>query len=371
MQQPTSECCYPEYACPEPTRESSSSTLTRAARLQATAALAVLLLALLPAGARALYLGCPATSPCCADRFTTLNETFDVQYGSANGLAGGTVTLLLDKFEAQDDVSAARPVMILLHGGAFMPGSTKAADNTREEARAWARRGFLALAIEYRRWNGLTGPTDLRILVHPMHDTLAAVRYVVANSGALRADPNNIGLSGTSAGAITVAHVTALDKGEGSSGSPNFPSNVSIAIARSGGISTYLYGEPEKAVADIPVYFAVHSTGDRTVPYEQAVSTKNLLDSLGTPNDLYTRAGKVHTPNPFTTPGRDNELLFDDMVGLAVRHMSIPACLITQEDLDEESLTPPPPTPAGAAGRGPQFLLVALLVAATVAVCRA
>ena len=42
--------------------------------------------------------------------------------------------------------------MIVVHGGGFQQELTKRAANTIAECRGWARRGFLALAVEYRRW---------------------------------------------------------------------------------------------------------------------------------------------------------------------------------------------------------------------------
>jgi hypothetical protein len=342
-------------------------TAARAARLQAAAALSVLLSALLVwrAAGDTFVLECPSSSPCCADRFSGVTEQADVQYGTGADLASGSVPLFMDAYRGTGDTNLAKPVMILVHGGGFTPGLTKRAENTREEARAWARRGFLALSIEYRRWNTVAPAGSLRILTDPVHDLLAAVRYVVANSGALGADPLNIGLSGTSAGAITVAHAVILDLGEGAGGNAGSPSNVSIAIAQSGGLSQYLYAEADKLPADIPAYFAIHGTGDRTVPFQQAVDTRVRLDVLGVPNELYAIDTDEHTPSPFTTAGRDNALLFDDMVGFAIRRLTIPACLITQLQRDEVPAASAPQG-AGSAARAPRFLLLALFAAVTV-----
>ena len=83
-------------------------------------------------------------------------------------------------------------------------------------------------------------PNGERILTDPAHDVLAAVRYVAKEAVTLGADAANIGLSGSSAGGITVAHALILDFGEGDSGSAGFPSNATFGISQSGGISNFM-----------------------------------------------------------------------------------------------------------------------------------
>ncbi len=50
------------------------------------------------------------------------------------------------------------------------------------------------------------------------------------------------------------------------------------------------------------------------------------MDLVQVANDLISIPGAEHTPDPFSTAGRDNGVLFDDMVGFAVRQMSAAAC---------------------------------------------
>ncbi len=79
-------------------------------------------------------------------------------------------------------------------------------------------------------------------------------------------------------------------------------------------------------------YLAIHNTEDPTVPYQNALDTKTYLDTMSVVNDLYAIAGAEHTPDPFTTAGRDNGIMFDDMVGFMVRRMSGSACGIFDGD---------------------------------------
>ncbi len=68
-------------------------------------------------------------------------------------------------------------------------------------------------------------------------------------SDALGADPAYLGVSGTSAGGITVAHAVILDLGEGDSGNAGFPSNFSAGISQSGGMSPFLGDRPTLMVS--------------------------------------------------------------------------------------------------------------------------
>ncbi len=100
-------------------------------------------------------------------------------------------------------------------------------------------------------WNATESPDAERILTDPVHDLLAAVRYVVKESASIGADPSYIGVSGKSAGGITVAHALILDLEEGDSGNAGFPSNVSVGISQSGGLSPFLKNESTRMVCRV------------------------------------------------------------------------------------------------------------------------
>jgi acetyl esterase/lipase len=215
---------------------------------------AILLLACAVHTIAAANVECLKASPCCEDRFSNaqLVEIANVQYGTATDLDGNAVVpLYMDVYEANALRGKPKPVMIVVHGGGFQQEFSNRAGNTVAESRAWARRGFLALAIEYRRWNGVINENSdngERILTDPVHDVLAAVRYVVKENVSLGANPAYIGLSGSSAGGITVAHAVILNLGEGDSGNSGFPSKVRVGVSQSGGLSTYLSDKPTRMV---------------------------------------------------------------------------------------------------------------------------
>jgi hypothetical protein len=290
----------------------------------------------------AINVTCPLSSSCCVDRFldVDIDSQMDIQYGSGEGIestpprrgrvsrntASSSVALYMDAYFPRSLRNVLKPVMICIHGGAFLPRSDKRAGNTVSECRAWARRGFLGLSIEYRRWNGVLGDSDIRILTDPMHDTLAAVRFVSKEYINLGADPTRIALSGTSAGAITISNTMIFDIGEGASGNEGYPSNVTLGISMSGGTSVHLINTTRKTADEISPLLLLHTREDRTVPYNQSVDTKTFLDSVGVPNELITvvapTPSQIHTPPPFTTLGRDNQWVFGDMAGYVMNYMS-------------------------------------------------
>merc|ERR1719159_103784 len=104
-----------------------------------------------------------------------------------------------------------------------------------------------------------------------MYDAKAAVRWLVKNSGDLRIDIHRISAFGASAGGMTVAYMTAVP-GEGESGNPGFPSNITAGVSLSG----FLWPDQNKNIkADDPPYIDFHGTADPIVPFKAAQATKD------------------------------------------------------------------------------------------------
>ncbi len=101
------------------------------------------------------------------------------------------------------DVAAkGLPVMVWIHGGAFIGGSNSApvSDGT-----AFAKSGVVMMAINYRM--GIDGflpipgvPTNLGL-----RDMIAALEWVKANAAAFGGDPDNVTVFGESAGAMAIS----------------------------------------------------------------------------------------------------------------------------------------------------------------------
>ena len=112
----------------------------------------------------------------------------DVVYGVADD-----TPLLLDVFYPPAR-EAPRPAVVLVHGGGLAFGSRA---DVFEQARALARAGYVAFAIEYRlfaQYNG-TNPWPAQL-----DDAQRAVRWVRANAAAYGVDPARLAAYGHSSG---------------------------------------------------------------------------------------------------------------------------------------------------------------------------
>ena len=130
-----------------------------------------------------------------------------------------------------------RPVMVFIHGGAFVVGTSNVPlfDGTR-----FARRGVVLVTLNYRL--GIEGflkidgvPSNLGI-----RDQLAALRWVQANIARFGGDPANVTLFGESAGAMSVGVLLA---------SPAATGLFRRAIMMSGSGQAVLSGEQANRIA--------------------------------------------------------------------------------------------------------------------------
>jgi len=100
------------------------------------------------------------------------------------------------------------PVMVWIHGGAFIAG---AASEPIYDGAAFARDGVVCVTLEYRLgvegFAQLPGAPGNRGLL----DQIAALRWVQENIASFGGDPGNITIFGQSAGGSSVATLLALD----------------------------------------------------------------------------------------------------------------------------------------------------------------
>ncbi|MER6010422.1 carboxylesterase/lipase family protein [Streptomyces bluensis] len=104
------------------------------------------------------------------------------------------------------------PVMLFVHGGGFVAGSTRAA---MYDGSAFARDGVVLVTLNYRL--GIAGFLDLpgAPANRGLLDVVAALRWVRENIAAFGGDPHNVTLFGQSAGATIVGGVLATPQAEG------------------------------------------------------------------------------------------------------------------------------------------------------------
>jgi len=73
----------------------------------------------------------------------------DIVYGIAANYAGNPDTLSLDIYKPVSDNNLKRPMLVLVHGGAWV-GGTKADGEVQSLAQLFAKRGYVVASINYR-----------------------------------------------------------------------------------------------------------------------------------------------------------------------------------------------------------------------------
>lgn len=230
-------------------------------------------------------------------RFSDLDVTRDVEYGSAPGVDGAPETLLLDIFQPGGDDEDDRAAILFVHGGGFGFGdkSDGVSPNLAED---FAKRGYVTASVNYRLLApggcsgtepGASGCTAAAI--EGIHDVQAAVRWLRASAETYGVDPDRIGIAGESAGGVIAYGVGAWSDVPGESGTPGVSSRVQAWMAISGGAPGAIFATPDDAPG---ILFA--STGDPIVPHQWSADIEAKLTELGVPVELVTYDLDVHVP---------------------------------------------------------------------------
>jgi acetyl esterase/lipase len=123
--------------------------------------------------------------------------------------------LSMNIFEPVGDVVQQRPVIILCFGGAFAFG-TKELDDMTILAKSFAKRGFVAVTIDYRIGINafFRGMAD-RAIYRTVQDTRAAIRFLRASvdqQNPHKINPQHIYIGGFSSGGFAALHNVYLNK---------------------------------------------------------------------------------------------------------------------------------------------------------------
>lgn len=122
--------------------------------------------------------------------------------------------LRLDLYQPTGDALTDRPLILLLHGGAFIMGDKEVA-TIRELAENFARKGYVVAAINYRMGFNPASKSSLeRSAYRAVKDARAALRFLSYNADKYRIDPDCIFLAGSSAGAITSLNAAFMKEDE-------------------------------------------------------------------------------------------------------------------------------------------------------------
>ena len=223
--------------------------------------------------------------------FDSTRVTSNIVYGSNVNYTGASESLLLDLYQPFADTATARPLLLFIHGGAFVTG-TKSDDDMVLFCQTFAKKGYVTASISYR-----LNPTLIMNqtyaafgaeIVQAVQDAKAAVRFLRAHKGTYKLDDTKIMVGGTSAGGVTAVHYAYFDAPEvpasfdtvavggieGASGTPGVSSSINGIINCWGAIgdSTWLFN------ANLPV-ISFHGTADNVVPFDAGYALGILISS--------------------------------------------------------------------------------------------
>lgn len=198
--------------------------------------------------------------------------------------------LKMDVYYPKTDLFKNRPLVMLIHGGAFYIGSKESAAE-KALATTLAKRGYVVASIDYRLGFKLLA-SDIELSGYrAIQDAHAALRFLAHNAKGLGINPDQVYVGGTSAGGVASLNVAFMDEEE-------LPQSIQQAI-KQGTLSTIdasgnKYEETctVKAVANMwgavsdlniidqdekASVISIHGTADDIVPFEYDFPFKNSL----------------------------------------------------------------------------------------------
>lgn len=250
--------------------------------------------------------------------FTTVDTTEGVLFGSNTTYGGNNKDLYMDIYEPTGDVALERPAIVLAFGGSFIGGSR---DDMDALCRYYAQRGYVAVTIDYRLYDGGFFPfpdsavmTD--VVIKAVGDMKAAVRFLRQDAATVnnyKIDTNYIFVGGISAGGIVANHVAYIGVND------TLAANEQTAVNNNGGLegnsstNVGLYSSAVQGVvnfsgalryaeyidANDPPLFSAHDDGDGVVPYGNDFATIGgfpIIYVEGS-SSMALRATSVNVPN--------------------------------------------------------------------------
>jgi hypothetical protein len=159
----------------------------------------------------------------------TYDSILNITYGVSENFNHGLDTLSLDIYKPVcSDTTVQRPLIIFIHGGAFLAGSKSDLSITRL-CKEFAKRGYVTASINYRlgmvsdnkAWScnypnySCIFTTDsaewIRAAYRGIQDAKGALRFLVKHAQVHKIDPHNVFVAGESTGGFIALGVATLD----------------------------------------------------------------------------------------------------------------------------------------------------------------
>jgi para-nitrobenzyl esterase len=133
------------------------------------------------------------------------------------------------------------PVMVWIHGGAFLVGTSMGAFGAVHDGTEFAKKGVITVTFNYRLGHaGWFAHPALSAEGHTANyglaDQIAALKWVKANIASFGGDPNNVTIFGESAGGISVLYLMLTPEAKGlfekAIGESSFPRHMPFTLAK-------------------------------------------------------------------------------------------------------------------------------------------
>jgi acetyl esterase/lipase len=242
----------------------------------------------------------------------------------------GTPKQVLDLFLPEQPSEKPLPLMIWIHGGAWMAG-----DQASPPVLYLVNKGFAVASIQYRFSQDAVWPAQA-------YDCKAAIRFLRANAPKYNLDPDHFGVGGDSSGGHLAAFIGTsgdVKEMEGDLGNTNVSSRVQAVVDWFGPTDVTLMGQqagphsmiqhdgsnspearllggPMQEKRDLaktanpltyidksdPPFLIMHGDNDQLVPLGQSVILAKALIDAGVEVTMKTLHGAGHEGPEFRTP---------------------------------------------------------------------
>jgi acetyl esterase/lipase len=214
----------------------------------------------------------------------------DLVFGQSQNAEGQIETLRLDLYLPAEIPESPRPAIMWFHGGGFRPGNDKRQIYIPRFAKAFASRGYVCIAPDYR-----VRADPMLDLAGTIRDAVAdaqmALEWVRANSQAYQLNSSCIALAGGSAGGMVVLNLCH---------DPDRPLSQDrdgifaiLDMWGTPGRGTHLF---EQANPHSPPTLLLHGTADDLVPYSWSQDFSAELAQVGIDHELLSLPDASHTP---------------------------------------------------------------------------
>ncbi len=209
----------------------------------------------------------------------------DIAFASVANASGETETLHLDIYQPVGAPEGLKPGILWFHGGGFRPGNDKRQVYIPKFAQAFAARGLVGIAPDYRVRPESDEDFD-SIIADAVSDGRRAYDWVRAHGAEYGIDPQRLVLAGGSAGGMLVLNMVHMAPGP----LPGLAGIIDL-WGTPGGKWRFFQVRP-----DSPPTFIVHGTADQMVPYEYSQTLVAELAQAGVRHTLLALPGAPHTP---------------------------------------------------------------------------